>query len=96
MKLLAVSLLAAAALLNPTGAFAQKMNADDLKWVNKCIDDNKGGASPAIIRKYCMCMNEKMDDNETQSITQWEKTHVKERAGLRQGIRLEMTATAGR
>src|SRR6478672_11357813 len=51
MKLLAVSLLAAAALLNPTGAFAQKMNSDDLKWVNKCIDDNKGGASPAIIRK---------------------------------------------
>jgi hypothetical protein len=61
-------------------ASAQKMNADDLKWVNKCIDDNKGGAAPPVIRKYCMCMNEKMDDNETQSITQWEKSHPKERA----------------
>jgi hypothetical protein len=79
MKLLAAILVLAASLLGSAGAFAQKMNADDLKWVNKCIDDNKGGAAPAVIRKYCVCMNEKMDDNETQSITQWEKTHVKER-----------------
>ena len=60
-------------------ALAQKMNADDIKWVNKCIDDNKGGAEASIIRKYCICMNEKMDDNETQPISVWEKTHVKER-----------------
>ena len=62
-------------------ASAQKMNADDIKWVNQCIDDSKGepGATPAIARKYCICMNEKMDDNETRSITQWEKTHKKER-----------------
>ena len=70
----------ASGLVASTGAVAQKMNADDLKWVNKCIDDNKGGAAPAVVRKYCMCMNEKMDDNETQSITQWEKSHPKERA----------------
>ena len=62
-------------------ASAQKMNADDVKWINQCIEDSKGepGATPAIARKYCICMNEKMDDNETQSITQWEKTHRKER-----------------
>ena len=29
--------------------------------------------------KYCTCMNNKMSDNETQSITQWEKTHATER-----------------
>ena len=48
------------------------MNADDIKWINQFIDDSKGepGATPAIARKYCICMNEKMDDNETQSITQ--------------------------
>ena len=63
-----------------SSAFAQKMNSDDLKWVNRCIDDNKGGAAPAVIRKYCMCMNEKMDDNETQTISTWEKSHPKERA----------------
>jgi len=59
-----------------TGALAQ-MSQDDLKWVNQCIQDNKGeaGATPAIVRAYCICMNEKMDDNETRSITQWEKAN---------------------
>ena len=80
MKLaaLALGLVASAAASN--AVFAQAMNADDLKWVNQCIVDNKGGASDAIIRKYCVCMNEKMDNNETRSITQWEKTHPVERA----------------
>ena len=61
-------------------ANAQKLNADDVKWINQCIVDNKGGAAPEVIRKYCTCMNDKMDSNETRSITQWEKTHPKERA----------------
>ena len=52
---------------------------DDVKWINQCVVDNKGGASDAVILKYCTCMNNKMSDNETQSITQWEKTHVAER-----------------
>lgn len=62
-------------------ALAQKMDADDLKWINQCISDNKGeeGGTPAIIRAYCICMNEKMDDNETQSITQWEKANPEAR-----------------
>ena len=69
------------ACLASTAALAQNMNADDLKWINKCIADNRGeaGATPAIVRAYCMCMNEKMDNNETQSITQWEKSHPAER-----------------
>jgi hypothetical protein len=54
---------------------AQQLNADDVKWINQCIADNKGGASDAIIRKYCFCMNEKMDANETRSITEWEKAN---------------------
>ena len=60
---------------------AQKMNADDVKWINQCIDDNKGeaGATPKIARAYCVCMNEKMESSETRSITQWEKSHPKER-----------------
>jgi hypothetical protein len=67
--------------LLPTAAPAQNMNADDLKWVNQCIRDNRdeAGATPQIIRSYCVCMNEKMDDNESQSITQWEKSHPQER-----------------
>jgi len=75
----ASAILCALALSGP--ALAQKMDADDLKWINQCISDNKGeeGATPAIIRAYCICMNEKMDDNESQSITKWEKSHPDER-----------------
>jgi hypothetical protein len=61
-------------------AVAQQLNADDVKWINQCIADNKGGAAAEIVRKYCMCMNEKMSNNETKSITEWEKTHPAERA----------------
>lgn len=68
-----MALLAGILTLNASSASAQ-MSADDLKWINRCIADNKrGGASPEVVRKYCICMNEKMDDNENLSITQWEK-----------------------
>jgi hypothetical protein len=53
---------------------------DDEKWINQCVKDNKDeGAKADVVLKYCTCMNDKMDNNETQSITQWEKTHVAER-----------------
>jgi hypothetical protein len=59
-------------------AFGQ--DADDVKWINQCIRDNKDeGAKASVVRKYCECMNSKMDASETRSITQWEKTHTKER-----------------
>jgi hypothetical protein len=80
MKRTTAVLLALGAMLATSAALGQAMNADDLKWINQCINDNKGGASPEIVRKYCICMNEKMDNNETQSITQWEKSHPAERA----------------
>jgi hypothetical protein len=76
-----ISLIFAVAGLLPLFAaspvFAQSMNADDMKWINRCISDNRGeaGGTPEIVRSYCICMNEKMDSNETRSITQWEKSH---------------------
>ena len=55
-------------------------DADDVKWINQCIKDNKDeGATAAVVRKYCECMNNLMEASETRSITQWEKTHKKER-----------------
>jgi hypothetical protein len=77
---LCVGSVVAAGAVSPV--LAQRMNADDVKWINQCITDNKGqpGATDAIVRKYCMCMNEKMDNNETQSISTWEKSHPTERA----------------
>jgi hypothetical protein len=55
-------------------------STDDVKWINQCVSDNKGepGATPEIALKYCTCMNNKMDNNETKSITEWEKTHEAE------------------
>lgn len=68
------ALLASAFAMNATSALAQAMNADDLAWINRCIADNKRqGASQEVVRKYCICMNEKMDDNEKLSISAWEK-----------------------
>ena len=59
-------------------SFAGK--ADDTKWIAQCMMDNKDLGQPTeVVLKYCECMNEKMDENESQSITQWEKTHPKER-----------------
>lgn len=59
-------------------AFAQ--TADDIKWINECVQDNKDeGAKEDVVLKYCTCMNDKMDDNENASISDWEKSHPDER-----------------
>jgi hypothetical protein len=71
----------ATAFLAGNGVKAQ-LSQDDVKWINQCIADNKGqpGGTPEVVRKYCMCMNEEMDDNETRSISQFEKANPKIRA----------------
>jgi hypothetical protein len=70
-------LLLAALFVTANAAVAT--TTDDVKWINQCVKDNKGDAAANVVLKYCTCMNNKMSDNETQSITQWEKTHVAER-----------------
>lgn len=77
MKTAAALFLLASTCFVTTAAVAA--TTDDVKWINQCVNDNKGDAAASVILKYCTCMNNKMSDNETQSITQWEKTHVAER-----------------
>ena len=78
MKQIALAFLFAASVLG--GAGAARADADDAKWVAQCVADNQGEKAPAsTVAKYCACMNDKMSSSETQSITQWEKTHVSER-----------------
>jgi hypothetical protein len=77
MKMTAAVLAIAGACFTVNAAFA--VSTDDVKWINQCVKDNKGGASAAVVLKYCTCMVNKMNDNETQSVTQWEKRHVAER-----------------
>ncbi len=75
----------AAAVLLVVGSFVASQPAfaattDDVKWINQCVADNKDqGVKESVVLAYCTCMNNKMDDNETKSITQWEKTHETER-----------------
>jgi hypothetical protein len=78
MKFLAIILLAAGTLLGSRGAFAG--TADDISWIARCMSDNKSeqGVSVDIAFKYCKCMNNKMSENETQSISTWEKSHPNE------------------
>lgn len=71
-------LIATATLLAAPGAYADTTE-DDVTWINQCIADNKKeGATEDVVRKYCVCMNNKMSDGETKSITEWEKTHPDE------------------
>jgi hypothetical protein len=77
MKKTAAALLFAGLCLATSAAFAA--TTDDVKWINQCVKDNKGGAGAEVVLKYCTCMNNKMDEKETRSITQWEKSHESER-----------------
>lgn len=73
-----LSALVIALLGTLTATAVQAQSADDKKWVAQCMRDNKDeGARTEVVRKYCLCMNDKMDDNETRSISQWEKLNPK-------------------
>ena len=53
--------------------------ADDTNWVAKCVADNADAkVGPEVVAKYCTCMNNKIDEKETQSISTWEKSHPTE------------------
>lgn len=79
MKTTALALFIAASALSASTAYAA--TADDVKWINQCVEDNKNeGAKKEVVLKYCTCMNNKMDNNETRSITQWEKANPREQA----------------
>jgi hypothetical protein len=76
MKLKVSALFFATSILISNFAFA---DADDETWINQCAADNKNVDVPAaVVKKYCKCMNNKMSDDEMQSITAWEQSHPDE------------------
>ncbi len=78
MKTLVTLGVAAVSLIVSTVALAQ--TAADKKWVNQCLVDNKDAkVSVSVVTAYCTCMNDQMSENETKSITQWEKENPTER-----------------
>lgn len=77
MKSYTRTLFLAAALLLSGQALA---GADDTKWIAQCMQDNKDeGADTKVVMKYCECMNNEMSENETRTITEWEKANPKTR-----------------
>ncbi len=51
-------------------------DAYDSRKIAECVEDNfDEKASTDVIRKYCTCMNRKIPAGETQSISDWEKSH---------------------
>lgn len=73
-----IAALAAFSVLAAGPAFA---GADDAAWIKKCVSDNADqGAKESVVAAYCACMNDKMDDDETLSVTAWEKKHPAEQA----------------
>lgn len=71
-----VLMMGACALVVSFQAFAGEA---DEKWIAKCVGDNADqGQTNAVLQKYCSCMNYKMDEDETRSVTEWEKTHESE------------------
>ncbi|MBF0108382.1 MAG: hypothetical protein HQL76_04320 [Magnetococcales bacterium] len=78
MKLKSALVLFAGVFMTSSVAFA---GADDASWIAKCMMDNaKENVAPEVMSKYCTCMNAKMDENETLSITAWEQKHPAEMA----------------
>lgn len=74
MRLNLLAPLLVSGLCFAASAFAQ--TADDKKWIRQCLADNQEAkVAAAVVSSYCTCMNNKMSDNETRSITQWEKTN---------------------
>ena len=78
MRKIVSSLFVAAFIITTSQTIAA--TKDDKAWINRCIKDNKDeGAQAKVVRAYCECMNNEMDDNETLSITAWEKKNPKVR-----------------
>ncbi|HVW55569.1 MAG TPA: hypothetical protein VHC00_07805 [Rhizobiaceae bacterium] len=73
-----VKAVAASALLSFFVIPPALANSDDAKWIKQCVSDNSDQhQSDATIASYCSCMNNKMSESETRTITQWEKSHPK-------------------
>jgi hypothetical protein len=77
MKVTAVVLVLLGSLMVSSIAYA---DANELKWIARCLQDNaEAKVATNVVIKYCTCMTDKMEKSETQSVTQWEKTHPTER-----------------
>lgn len=77
MKHIAVLLLAA---LTTAGCVTTSSTAEDRRWISQCVRDNADeGVSRRVVTAYCTCMVDRMSNNETRSVTQWERANPRAR-----------------
>ncbi len=75
MKISIAILSVAASTLIASSATAQRQT-DDVRWVNQCVRDSASyPVSEQVKVMYCTCMVGKMSNNETRSVTQWERAN---------------------
>lgn len=68
------------AVLATAGCVTTSSSAEDRRWINQCIRDNRDeGESRRVVTAYCTCMVNRMSDNETRSVTQWERANPRAR-----------------
>lgn len=79
MKAFGTTMLALAGFAALFASAPARADADDAKWIKQCVEDNKAEKqTPETIAAYCACMTAKMSSSDTQTVSQWEKTHKKE------------------
>jgi hypothetical protein len=79
MKLAVAAVLIACPFVMMSAAGPALAGADDAAWIKRCVSDNADQKqTPEVVAAYCSCMNDKMSDSDTQSITAWEKSHPAE------------------
>jgi len=77
MKSLAVILLVLLSLLIAQVACAE---VDSLDRIERYVADNSAAKVYAeVVQKYCTCMSNKMGSGFSMTISDWEKSHLKER-----------------
>lgn len=75
-----IPLLLLAALITSGCVTTSGGSADDRRWIQQCIRDNADeGASRRVVTAYCTCMVNRMSNNETRSVTQWERVNPRAR-----------------
>jgi len=78
MRTMAIPSVAITALT--VGGAAAQRQTDDVRWVNQCVRDSAGyNVSEQVKIMYYTCMVSKMSDNETRSVTQWERANPQAR-----------------
>jgi hypothetical protein len=78
MRFTAVMLVLIGSLMASSIVYA---DANDLQRIARCLRDNTNAkVATDVVIKYCTCMNSKMNKDETQSVSQWEKTNKFARA----------------